>query len=136
MDLAELDTRKGAEEGFELQLHRPQDGQPVPIWITVMGADSESYQNAMHTLQRRRADKFTRNKKFVVTPEDVEEDALELLACATSTWRAEVTLDGKPFPAFSKAAARDLYRRFRWIREQVDAAMGDRANFLPRSVTP
>jgi len=25
-----------------------------------------------------------------------------------------------------------LYRRFRWLREQVDAFIGDRANFLSR----
>jgi hypothetical protein len=135
LDLCDLDVRKGAEAGFELQLAHPQSGTPLPIFITVLGADSDLYQTALRTQQRRRMERLARGKRTPITPEEIEEDALALLAGITTAWRTApgVTLDGQAFPAFSQNAAKQIYQRFPWIREQVDQAMGDRANFLPRS---
>lgn len=130
--LAELDTCKGADAGFECQINHPTTGAPIALWITVLGTDSETYRRTLNA-QTRRMQERARKTRRPSTPEEIDEDALQLLAAVTTGWRAELELDkGVPFPAFSKAAAVDLYRRFRWIREQVDQAVGDRANFLPR----
>jgi len=40
-----------------------------------------------------------------------------------------VTVDGKEL-ACNKDNAAALYERFPWIKEQVDTAVGDRANFI------
>jgi hypothetical protein len=137
MDLASLDTQKAAEQGFELQLEDPFTGEPIAIWITVLGADSSAYQQLLREQNRRRTDLLAKRKQKMLSPEDIERDTIELLAAVTTGWRAgeNVTLDGQPFPAFSRASARDLYSRpgMRWIAQQVDRAMGDRQNFLPRS---
>lgn len=132
LDLSALDVRKGADAGFELQLQHPQSAAPLPIWITVLGADSDVYQSALREQSRKRTDRLARGRRAPVTPEEVEAAALDLLSGITIGWRAECTLDGQPFPAFSQSEARKLYARFPWVREQVDVAMGDRANFFPR----
>lgn len=137
MDLATLDTKKGSEEGFEFQVTHPKTGEPLEIWITVQGMDSEQFQSTIKAQQRKRMDRLTRRKAQAITPDEIEAEGYDLLATITIGWRTgeKFTLDGQPFPAFSKAAAKQLYARFRWIREQVDEAMGDRANFLPKSAT-
>ncbi len=139
MDLSALDTRKAAEQGFELQLENPFTGEPLDIWITVLGADSGAYQDLLREQSRRRTEILAKRKQKMLSQDDIERDTLELLAAVTTGWRAGegVTLDGQPFPAFSRAAARELYSRagMRWIAQQVDRAMGDRQNFLPKSAT-
>ena len=135
LDLSALDTKKGAEAGFEVQLTHPKTGAELPIWITVLGVDSDTYRSTLMAQQRRRMEKLRRGKRMNVTPEELEDEALDLLVTITAAWRADVDLDGKPFPSFSTTAAKALYARFPWIREQVDAAMADRANFLPGSST-
>ena len=136
LDLSALDTKKGAEAGFEVQLSHPQTGALLPIWITVLGADSDTYQATAKAQQRKRADKLMRGRRFqFATPDEQEEDDLDLLSTVTTGWRAEADLDGKPWPAFSAAVARALYKRFPWIKEQLFTATADRANFLPRSAS-
>ena len=63
---------------------------------------------------------------------EIENDTIELLAAVTAGWRGDFVLDGTPLP-YTEHNAQQLYRRFAWIREQVDQAVGNRANFLPRS---
>lgn len=133
LDLAALDTTKGAEQGFELQLRHPVSGAPLPLWITIVGTDSDVYQEALRAQQRKRMALLKRGRRHQLTPEDLEEDSLDLLAAASRSWRSEMKLDGQDFPPFSPAAVKQLYKRFKWSREQVDQAMGDRADFLPRS---
>jgi hypothetical protein len=137
LDLSRLDVRKGADAGFELQLTHPVSGAPLPIFVTILGADSDEYQGALREQQRKYTERMARGKRAPVTQDEMEEQSLVLLARITRSWRTvgEVALDSKPFPAFSSAEARRLYERFPWIREQIDRAMGDRANFLPGSAT-
>lgn len=135
-DLSQLDTTKGAAEGFELQLRHPETDAPLPLWVTVIGADSDEYHAAVMKQQRKRMERLKGHRRMNLSPEELQEEAIELLVGATRSWRGEMKLDGKDFPAYTPAAAKQLYKRFKWMREQVDAAMGDRANFLPRSATP
>jgi hypothetical protein len=69
-----------------------------------------------------------------VPVEEIESDGLELLAACTKSWSG-VVIEGKQV-AFSHEAAADLYTRFPWIKEQVDTAIGDRANFIKGSSKP
>jgi hypothetical protein len=133
LDLSALDTKKGAEQGFEVQLTHPNTGTVIPVWIKVLGIDSDTYRATLMAQQRRRMERLRRGKRMNVTPEELEDEALDLLVTITISWRADMTLDGKPYPEYSTSAAKSLYQRFPWIREQVDSAMADRANFLPGS---
>lgn len=127
-DLAALDTAKGAEEGYELQLTHPKTGEALPARIRVLGADSETFRDKQRELLRRRGERMNRTRRLAVSPEEAEADSLELLVAATAGWSG-LALDGAELP-FSGDNVRLVYKRFGWIREQVDAAVSDRANFL------
>lgn len=129
-DLAELDTVKGAEEGYELELRHPTTGEPIGAFITVIGEDSDRYQEHLRALQKKSVDQFVRSRK--VNGVDPEEEGINLLAAATKSWHSLPPVDGKALE-FSTGNARTLYKRFPWIREQVAVAVRERANFLPRS---
>jgi hypothetical protein len=71
------------------------------------------------------------NRKHVVQPEQIERDALELLAACTVAWSG-VVVDGK-VPACSPEAAAEVYRRLPWLREQADEFANARENFMGES---
>lgn len=133
-DLDTFDTIAGAQRGYELELRDPSTDLPCGRFISILGADSDAYRECMREIQRRRTERMNRSRRFLATPEELESDALDLLASATTGWRGLAYRDGTPVP-FSAAAARDLYRGFPAIRDQVDQAVGDRALFLPKSAS-
>ncbi len=132
MDLSNIDIDKFAEAGAVMELEHPATGdvllhEGAPITITVLGTDSKTWRNKQREYQRQRIAKMSRSKKNV----DLlisDEDACNLLAECTIDWTG-IIVDGKAIK-FSKDAAVDLYSKYNWIREQVDAFIGDRANFL------
>lgn len=132
MELKKLDTRAAAERGFALSLV-DANGQPTDITITVRGADSSVYRDVQRDQQRRRLAHVSRTRKVTLTPEEIDAEALELTVAATAGWTG-IEVDGEPL-AFSTAAAEKLYRDYPMIREQVDAAINDRSNFLQSAAT-
>jgi len=149
VDLAKLDTVSGANQGFELQLLDPGTLANLGIFIQVLGRDSAEFRKLAADQNRRRIAKVTRGGQFragAASLEEMESDGIELLAECTKGWRS-VELDkddptieqSKPFLTiggeevqFSRAAAVKLYTNYPWIREQVDGAVIDRANFIKR----
>lgn len=137
-DLSRLDTAKGAEEGFHCELRDIETSKGLGLYVLVLGADSETYRDKMAELQRIRVNQMTKTRRVMPTAGELEAENLELLVTATKGWFAKneagefvsCTIGGEPF---SPAAARRLYSRFRWMREQIDEAIGDRANFLKAS---
>lgn len=130
LDINAMPSSKTAEEGFDLELKDAQ-GKPSGAFIRVRGADSASFRACQREIQRRRVDHARANLKLL--PERLEEDELDLLTGATVGWRG-LEENGAPID-FSEARARELYRQVPAIKEQVDAAIHNRANFLPRSGT-
>ncbi len=126
-DLDNFDSRKGAEEGFELQLTDPKTGMPAEEYITVLGADSDAFQTEYAAQMRRHAQRIQKSRKAILTFEEQRANGIALLAAATVSWRGP-KLGKVPF---SKDAAAELYAQYPEIHEQVDRAIGDRANFLP-----
>jgi hypothetical protein len=129
VDLADLDTAKGGEEGFELQLLHPTTGDPLTTKITVLGQDSDTYQDAAREQARKRSVAMRKRRNYQPSTEELDSDFIDLAVAATKGW-VDMQVDGKDYP-FTVANARLLYRRFKWIREQVESAIGDRNNFLP-----
>lgn len=134
MDLGQLDTCAAAEDGVDLQLKHPgtlapltqDDTAETPITIRLAGQDSARFRKA----ERANRDKRLRGG-FRRTPTAAELDAegLELLTNCTLGWSG-IVLDGAPLE-FTTANVRMLYKRLAWVREQVDAFVGERAYFLP-----
>lgn len=132
MDLDQLDTRRGADNGFDVQIRHPETDKPIGTVITVMGMDSDTYQQKALEHQRGRMQRVAKKGRMAIAdPAAMEEQAIELLVAATVSWSG-LKKGGEEVP-FSAAAAHSIYRDFPWIREQVDEAIHDRANFLPGS---
>lgn len=155
MDLSQFKTTK-ATTGALLHLESPIDGRklyyggnPVevitdsvldckpdatgykPVTISLLGEDSKEYQEAKRRMGDKRLNDAIealkrRNRKL--SSEEIEKDTLDLLVECTVGW------DGLYFNSsqteFSKEAAKLLYTDNSWIRDQAEAFIGDRANFM------
>lgn len=128
-DLSNLDVVKSSGMGFELELLHPISGEKLPMSLTVLGKDSEEFQEATLEQQRARILSASRKKKMEMPDmNEVKRTTIILLASVTVAMKGFVE-NGKPI-SYSREAVIDLYTRFPWILEQVDAAVNDRANFL------
>lgn len=130
VDLSSIDTVKGANEGFDVQIYHPGTNEDLGISITVLGKDSDEFQKISRQHSKKRMAKITKGgfRGATIPLEEIEQDALELLAAVTKAWK-NVVVDGNDLP-FTKENAVAIYERFPWIKEQVDVAIGDRSNFI------
>lgn len=96
-----------------------------PASITIFGTSSKNYRAAITAMQNR---SLKRGKKQA-TAEQLREEGVELLV-ACSERGANFEYKGKPL--LDGTAFRELYSdpAFSWLKEQVDAALGDTGNFL------
>lgn len=144
VDLADLDTVAASNEGFEMELSHPGTQDSLDIHIRVLGRDSDEYRRVSAEQLRKRVNRMTKGGTFRPAPlsaKEQEAEVVELLAACTMSWRTgdePVLILGKDAEGnpnkipFSKAAAKQLYTSHPWVREQVDIAVTDRANFSPR----
>lgn len=129
-DLANLATYS-PDEGAVLEL-RGIDGAQLfnddetPMTITLLGEDSDVAVKARNATTNRRIQQGARAK---VTAEGISSDNAAYLAKLTTGWN--ITLGGEK-AEFSQEAALKLYAnpKLAFIREQVQAFVEDRANFL------
>ena len=127
LDIRRLASSKSAEEGFELELLDDRR-MPTGAFIRIRGADGDTYRAKRREIQRSRL-AGAQGRDLRTLPDRVDEEELELLAGVTTGWRGLLS-DGVEL-AYSEAAAMALYRDVPGIKEQVDAAVHNRANFLP-----
>ncbi|SHG79933.1 hypothetical protein SAMN02745157_4863 [Kaistia soli DSM 19436] len=134
-DLSRLDTSPASNAGVDMPVKHPATGKPVvdentgaPVTIRLIGRDSERFVAAQReVLSRRIRDAQAGDDTDF---EASERDTLDLLASCTVQWSG-IGLDGEDLE-FSHDAALTLYGRLRWLREQVDAFVSARENFLPK----
>jgi len=131
MDLTELKLASADSEGVKMELYHPIDETSFdpPVFITVVGMDSDVYQKAQLELRNRQFKKMQKRNRlrFEMTAEETEQNAIDLLARCIMGWE-NIEWGGKPLP-FSYENAKKLLGE-NWIREQVDTFIGDRANFM------
>jgi hypothetical protein len=95
------------------------------VSIHILGSSSKEYRDAISALQTRQ---LKRGKKQA-SPELLREEATKILvACSVST--KNLAYKGEPVQRASQFEEMYSDPRFSWLREQVDAALGDVANFL------
>lgn len=134
MDLSVLEPVEGAT----IQLRHPVTNEPLadetgPVTVDIVGVDSPKFQARQRVLTNKRL-ATAGNRKSKITAEDLEEEAISTIAACITGWSGNVELDKKPLE-FSRTNAKALITRLRWIGEQVDLAIADRANFLKASPT-
>lgn len=137
-DLAAVDTKTLSEQGVPLTIRR-LDGSPLldregqEVQITLYGPDSAKYRALTRENVRKRLER--RAQGLAVTEDaidEVEADSIEILAVCTASWRGVNTPQGEAIEC-TVENARKLYQNYPVIRDQVDAFIGSRANFIQAS---
>jgi len=144
MALVKFDTITASENGKAIEINHPTKNTPMGIRIIVCGSDSKTYQDIANKQQNRRFEKAQKARGLKLTAEEVNAEALELLVGCTKGWESDILdndgnvvekkqaieLNVDEFLDFTPDNARLIYRRFPFIREQIEREIGDRANFL------
>lgn len=127
-----LDTLS-LKDTVSLQLFHPvseellfaDEGKTKRVEIELYGTSSKAYRNAITAMQNR---SLKRGKKQA-SAEVMKDEGIELLV-ACSAKANNFSYGGKP--VLDDAAFRSLYAdpAFSWLKEQVDAGLGDVSNFM------
>lgn len=145
MNLASLNTASAANAGAVLTVLHPTDRTPLKqadgtsITITVLGRDSEEFNRAERRNRKIQREAVMKRQPYSPADEDRAADAA-LAACTVAwtgipaAWLVPDSTDEKPAP-FTPEAALALYGNpgLRWLRDQVDEFIGERAHFLKAS---
>ena len=133
MDLMNIGTTK---ETTDVVLYNPVNSEILinddnsEMTITVHGPYSSKYKAISHNQQNRRLMKAQRTGgKLNLTAEEIEASALDLLVKCVDGWN--ITLGGET-PDCTEAQVREVFEALPWVREQVDAALGDAQAFLDK----
>lgn len=130
--LKDLDTKKACNEGADFVPTHPNTGSPLDVVIRVLGRDSDIYVSTLRKLSNKRMRNLGINPASVrqtITSERQFEEELELLARCIKSWEGFLGEDGEPIPCNYENAV-EILREFPWLREQIDAFITDRSNFL------
>jgi len=136
MDLSQFDTALKGEVGATMTVLSPADDSPLidettgePVTITLLGADSPTYQSTMHRVAKSgREIRLGGRGSVQIDSQQVAANKIALLAACTKSW-CGIVFEGQAL-ACNEANAKRLYIALPWLREQVDAFVQDRSNFL------
>lgn len=152
INLAELNTAEACDATFDLELKHPVSKELTGLIIRHKGVNAREVQavsrKAVNQLIARNF-KAQRKGEDDNTPtvEEGERRAAKILVAATVGWfeitrnaKGEVTKTTEGFPfgkerlLFTPEAAEKLYSDlgFDWLREQLDASVGDLGNFMKK----
>jgi len=125
-DLAKLNS----EDEATYEVVHPSTGEPLGIKITVAGIDSKKYRDAQRKLSNKRLKQTFGRGVVNKTPtvEEFEAETIDILAKCTLSWE-KVVWEGNDLPC-TYENAKMIYGNLIWLRDQVDAFINDRANFL------
>jgi hypothetical protein len=111
-------------------------GQDTGLSIKMYGQDSPSFKAAERKIQRDRLERLQRNpalRNQLPDPDDSAKIEAALIAvCVAGAFLNDAPADD--FPTDKKEIEAFLIAQ-PWIREQLDKALSDRANFMKPSTT-
>lgn len=105
------------------------DGVDQPVGIELYGQASKQYRTAVQAMQNRALKRSASGKKSNLTAEEMQAESIGLLvACSAKA----VNLNNGGEELDNAEAFRKFYAdaRFLWVKDQVDTALGEVANFL------
>jgi len=131
MDLTNIKLASADSEGVKMELYHPVEETSFdpPVFLIVVGMDSDVYQKAQRDLRNKQFKKMQKRNRIRLdmTVEETEQNAIELLAKCILGWE-NVEWEGSPLP-YNQDNAKKLLS-INWVREQVDEFIGDRRNFI------
>jgi hypothetical protein len=132
MDLSKLEIASASEEGTRIEIYHPiteQSFEP-PIYVWVVGVDSQLYQKTALALQNKAMKKMIKSGRLrmSMTAEEQQANNIELYAKCTVNWE-NVEWEGKPLLC-NFENVRMVLNKLPWLREQIETAISDRSLFL------
>lgn len=125
VDLSSMDEAvKRQDQGIDVPING-MDGKSLGFTIKVAGPDSERAIKAQEELADELIEAGNNER---LKAREAARRGVRYLAKITMGWDPAVVVDGKEL-AYSEENAEKLYTRFRFIREQVDRAAGNRKAF-------
>lgn len=128
MDLNKLDLTKSSNEGVWYTLKHPATNDDLPMKIKVIGKDSDKFIKLSEDFRRSTLEDMKANKTTEQRIQTSKEYGDNLLIACTLEWQG-IELDGKKLDC-TPDNVKLVYQRFGWIKEQIDTAIADRANFI------
>lgn len=127
VDLSVFDeAAKRHEAGIDVKVLGPDGKTPLGLTIRVAGPDSDRARRAQEHL----ADELIEQENFTqLKAGDATRRGIRYLAMITIGWEPAIVLDGQEL-AYSVENAENVYRRHKFIRDQVDRAAGNRSRFM------
>lgn len=130
MDLAKLDLTEHANHGAIMDVIHPITGEQLiasdgtPVTITLLGADSTKMRQEMSSRAKKQ---LATKSRQISSVDEAEKMSAELLATITIDW-CGLSENGSEI-ACNYDNAVGVYKKYSWLRQQVDAFTTDRANF-------
>ena len=141
-DFSDVDTKAMAQAGVWMPIRKLDGGVLTAknggeVRIKLLGVDSSSYRTATReTVRKRLAKRAVGGAQQTALSgddlEEVERDTLDLLVACTVGWEHVMSPQGEAILC-GPEAARSLFESYPVIREQVEAFIGNRANFTRAS---
>lgn len=116
--LDSLYTVDAHEEGAWLDVLDPRTGEKHGLRLHLVGEDSDTYAQARADAIDRRM----KNKSEKLSVSELRDETVEIVVACTKGWDG---VDEK----FTRAAARELYRKSPPVFEQVDKFIHSRSEF-------
>ncbi|WP_208152943.1 hypothetical protein U8C35_09535 [Sinorhizobium medicae] len=129
VDLSGLEALvQSQEEGIEIDILNEQ-AKPIGLKIRVVGPDSDRMQKAVRDVAAEFAKAAADRESLGEAREDDSDTRIvAILAKATMSWSPNPKIGGSVVP-FSEENVRNLYTKFRIIREQVEVRAVRRGSF-------
>lgn len=124
-DLNSLSELSVAQEtGIDVPITHPKTGAPLGIVVKVAGPDSERQEKARDAMVDERITGTVRH----VTAARLKEEGAKVTARSIISWSGVVD-NGKTIE-FSVENALMIFAKYKFIREQIERAAENRANFI------
>lgn len=131
-DLSDFDTVAGSEKGAKCYLVHPLTQADLVIggeriWISLFGPDSEAYIKESNRIANKRLN--IARKNGVSTAESIQQENKMLVAKMITGWHQKFGYKKKILP-FNKENAIFVVNNIPWVYDQLNAFLGERANFI------
>lgn len=115
------------EQGIEVDILNEQ-GKPIGLKIGIVGPDSERMQKAMRDVASEFAKAAAERGSMAESGDDTDARMIAILAKASTHWTPNPKIGGQVVP-FTEENVRNLYSKFRIIREQIEGKAVRRISF-------
>lgn len=130
-DLSEIQP---SSSGVEVAIKHPATGKRVGLFVTMRAMESEEVQKVGRSIRTKANKLAVRGKAF--TAEEEEANSIEIITAAIVSWRWGEGDDGVvgnwkgEQPNFTPGMAGVILKKSVVIRMQLDAELGDTAQFF------